>query len=111
MSPRTTLPVLCATLLLCAPAQAQDKEKEATAKSRIVSLGLFKNGRAVVKREVTVPGSGTFRLDTAAEPVHGTFWIESDGKVDAAVKIRDVETPLHTTPLVNLQEELGGKKV
>jgi hypothetical protein len=108
MIPRATLLVLAAALAV-PTAQAQDKE--ATAKSRIVSVGLFKNGLAVVKREVTVPGGGTFRLDTDAEPVHGTFWIESDGKVEAAVKMRDVEMPLHASPLVNLQEELGGKKV
>ncbi len=111
MTLRTTLVVLAAALTVPAPAWAQDKDKEATAKSRIVSVGLFKNGLAVVKRAVTVPGGGTFRLDTDAEPVHGTFWIESDGKVEAAVKIRDIESPRHTSPFVNLQEELGGKKV
>jgi hypothetical protein len=136
MSPRTTLCVLAVMLAIPAyrasaqdkdqeataksrivaamptwPAWAQDKDQEATAKSRIVSVMLFKNGLAVVKREVTVPAAGAYRLETAAEPVHGTFWIESDAKVEAAVKMRDVEMPLHSSAMVNLQEELGGKKV
>jgi len=86
MSPRTTLCVLAVTLAIPAcPVWAQDKDQEATAKSRIVSVMLFKNGLAVVKREVTVPAAGAYRLETAAEPVHGTFWIESDTKVEAAV--------------------------
>jgi hypothetical protein len=113
MTARTLFVAVIALALPAPAAWAQPKadKDEATAKSRIVSVGLFKNGLAVVKRAVTVPGTGTFRLETAAEPVHGTFWIESDSKVEAAVKIRDVETPLHTSPLINLQEELGGKKV
>ncbi len=113
MRPRVLLLTLAVTLVLSArPAAAQEKaDQEATAKSRVVSVGLFKNGLAVVKREVTVPGPGTYRLTTDAEPVHGTFWIESDGKVEAAVKMRDVELPRHISALVDLQEELGGKKV
>ena len=111
MTRRILLSAVLSVALHAVPASAQQPEKEAIAKSRIVSVSLFKNGLAVVKREVSVPGTGVFRLDTAAEPVHGTFWIESDSQVDAAVKMRDVETPLHTSPLVDLQEELGGRKV
>jgi hypothetical protein len=104
--------VAVAFLLAVRPVMAQENaDKEATAKSRIVSVMLFKNGLAVVRREVTVPSAGTYRLQTAAEPVHGTFWIESNAKVEAAVKMRDVEMPLPTSSMVNLQEELGGRKV
>ena len=35
--------------------------KETPVESRIVSLGLFKNGLAVAKRAVTVPRPGTYR--------------------------------------------------
>jgi hypothetical protein len=111
MSPRRCFFVLITVLTVSVPPTWGQEKKEATAQSRIVSVGLFKNGLAVIKRSVTVPGAGTFRLETDAEPVHGTFWIESDAKVEAAVKMRDVEMPLHTSPFVNLQQELGGKKV
>src|SRR5262245_20410722 len=84
---------------------------EATAKSRIVSVGLFKNGLAVIKREIIAPGAGTYRLDTGVEPVHGTFWIESNCKVEAAIKMREIEVSLHASPFVNLQADLAGKKV
>src|SRR5436190_2188767 len=82
----------CIVALLTAvvPASAQ----ETIAKSKIVSVGLFKNGLAIVKREVQIPKEGTYRLDASPEPVHGTFWIESNATVEAAVKLRDVETPL-----------------
>jgi hypothetical protein len=88
-----------------APAQ------EAVAKSKIVSVGLFKNGLAVVKREVQIPKDGTYRLDSPPEPVHGSFWIESNGKVEAAVKMRDVEVPLHAEGGMRLQQDLAGKTV
>ena len=53
-------------------------------------------GLAVVNREVQMDKPGTYRLDVSPEPVHGSFWIESNASVKAAVKLRDVEAPLHT---------------
>lgn len=84
--------------------------EEAAAPSRIVSVSLFKNGLALVKREVTAPGPGTFRLDYIPEAVHGTYWVESPVKVESAVQMREVEVPAEPTG-ANLQEELAGKKV
>jgi hypothetical protein len=98
---------LVATLAATPCASAQ----EATAKSKIVSVGLFKNGLAVVKREVFIDKPGTYRLDASPEPVHGSFWIEANGKVEAAVKMRDVEAPLHAEGGMRLQSDLAGKTV
>jgi hypothetical protein len=106
MSYRRTLVAMFLALAV-RPALGQ----EPTAKSRIVSVGLFKNGLAVIKREVIVPGAGAYRLDTGVEPVHGTFWLESNSQVEAAIKMREVDVPLHSSPFVNLQEDLAGKKV
>jgi hypothetical protein len=50
--------------------------------SRIDSIGLFKNGLAVVRRTLTLPGEGSFILTDLPEPVHGTFWIESIAPVE-----------------------------
>jgi hypothetical protein len=94
-------------LVVAGPAPAQ----EAVAKSKIVSVGLFKNGLAVVKREVLIDKAGVFRLDAAPEPVHGTFWIEANGTVEASVKMRDVEVPLHAEGGIRLQHDLAGKTV
>ena len=107
---RWSLPLMIVALL-AAPGRGQEKVEEPTARSRVVSVGLFKNGLAVVKREVSIPEAGTYRLDVAPEPVHGTFWVESDATVQAAVKLRDVAAPLDTSPVVDLQHDLAGKKV
>lgn len=71
-------------------------------------MGVFKNGLALVQQEIQVPGAGTYRLETAPNPVHGTFWIKSNGQVEAALKMVDFETP---RPLGGLQDELAGKEV
>lgn len=81
------------------------------AKSRIVSIGLFKNGLAVIKRELTVDGPGTYVLEEVPEPVHGTYWVESKDAVESLVKMREVEVPARQSATVNFQEELAGKKV
>jgi hypothetical protein len=85
--------------------------EETAVKSRIVSVGLFKNGLAVVKRQVTVPGSGTHRFDDVPTPIHGTYWVESDANIETSVKMREVEAPLSQATGTNLQEELAGKRV
>jgi hypothetical protein len=82
--------------------------QEPVAKSKIVSVSVFKNGLALVQQEVQAPGDGTYRLDTAPNPVHGTFWIKSNCQVEAALKMVDFETP---RPLGGLQDELAGKEV
>ena len=63
-------------LMVCMSTAANAREQEV--KSRITSVGLFKNGLAVISRAVTVPASGTYRVEDVPEPVHGTFWIKSD---------------------------------
>ncbi|HEV3435829.1 MAG TPA: hypothetical protein VG122_00625 [Gemmata sp.] len=84
---------------------------ETPAKSKIVAVDLFKNGLAVVKREVTLGKPGVYVLDDVPHPVHGTYWIESAGPVDTLVQMRDVEVPANETTPGNLQEDLAGKKV
>ena len=101
----TVLPLLC--LLNTAHARAD----ETAAKSRIVAVGLFKNGLAVIKREVTLGKAGTYVLDDVPEPVHGTYWIESVAPVESSVEMREVEVPVNELAPGNLQEDLAGKKV
>jgi hypothetical protein len=85
--------------------------EESPVKSRIVSVGLFKNGLAVIKRQVTVPGPGTYRFDEVPTPIHGTYWVESDASIETSIKMREVEGPPSQAVGANLQEELAGKRV
>ena len=62
--------------------------------SRVTSVGLFKNGLAVVRREVRLPGAGTFEIAGVPEPVPGTFRIESDARIEARVTSREFDMPL-----------------
>jgi hypothetical protein len=93
------------TVIWAAPAE----EKPVT--SRVASIGLFKNGLAVVRRIATVPGPGTYRLENVPEPVHGTYWVESDAKIVTRLTRRVVDVPADRSIGVDFQEELAGKEV
>lgn len=83
---------------------------EVGAKAPVASVGLFKNGLAVVRRTTTLAGPGVYRIDDLPHPVHGTFWIESAVPVTATATTRLVHTP-PTPGMVNLQADLAGQQV
>lgn len=111
----TRVPVVAMTLLALttnlAPAIGSAEQTETKAESRIVSVGLFKNGLAVVKRRVPIPAAGVYRIEDVPVPVHGTFWIESDAVVETRVTDRMVETTLPANQRVDFQTHLAGHKV
>ena len=80
------------------------------ATSKIVSVDLFKNGLAVIRREATLGKAGTYVLDDVPESIHGTYWIESAAPVETIVKTREVDVPLGEVAPGNLQDDLAGKK-
>lgn len=90
---------------------ATGRSDDTPAKGKIVAVDLFKNGLAVVKCEVTLEKPGTYILTEAPQPVHGTFWVESSGSVETAMKLQDVEVPAIEAAPGNLQEDLADKKV
>ncbi len=95
-------------VLACFTAAAFADEKAVT--SKIESVGLFKNGLAVIERTVELPGEGTYRIDDVPTPVHGTFFIESQGKVGVRVTTELVDAPLDVVSQP-LQDQLAGKTV
>jgi len=97
--------------LLIAVMAAVSSAEEMPLKSRITSVGLFKNGLAVVQRTATVPASGTYRVEDVPEPVHGTYWVQSDAKIATRLTRRVVEVPATRAAGVDFQEELAGKEV
>jgi len=106
---RTTAAIVLGLALFMTAAELSAQEQLTT--SRIVAVDLFKNGLAVIKRELAVPGPGTYRLEDLPDPVHGTWWIESSGTVETAVQMRETEVPADFRPEPNFQEDLAGKKV
>jgi hypothetical protein len=80
-------------------------------KSKIESIGLFKNGLAVVRRTVSLPGAGTFVAGDVPDPVHGTFWIESESPIEARITQREVTEPTDGRWEHDPQGELAGRQV
>jgi hypothetical protein len=86
------------------------RAEEKPAKGRIVSLNLFKNGLVVVRVEVALDGPGVYVLDRVPDPIHGTYWVQSDAEVESRVQTREVDVPAPEAAGGNLQVELAGKK-
>ena len=97
----------CFVIAFAASAPADQKPLE----SRITSVGLFKNGLAVVERLVTIPEPGDYRIDDVPQPVHGTFWIKSEVKVSTRLTQRMVEVAADRSSGSDFQQELIGKEV
>lgn len=85
--------------------------EETLLSTRITSLDLFKNGLAVVERTIAIEKPGVYRVDDVPEPLHGTYWIESDAVVSTRVTQRTVEIPLGKTMPGDFQNDLAGREV
>lgn len=79
--------------------------------SKLVSVGLFKNGLAVLRREATLPQAGTFVLARVPDPIHGTFWVESSAELETQVQARDEPVPMTEAGPVDLEADLQGRNV
>lgn len=98
--------VLASTVIVHAPARAAPPVVE----SRVISAGLFKNGLAVLTREVQAPQANTFLVLDMPDAVHGTFWIDSDAPVTVRTTSIDQPGPA-LAPSGNLQHDLAGRRV
>jgi hypothetical protein len=86
--------------------------QEMPVKSKIESVSMFKNGLAVVKHVVIIDKPGQYLLeDLISEPVHGTFWIESDGLVKARTTYKDIDSDQLSRNQMDLQEQFAGQEV
>ena len=78
----------------------------------IESVGLFKNGLAVVRASFPVKGPGIYRWDKVPRVIHGSFWVESEGTLSVQATVRAVEkTDEATAGNIDLQTELAGQDV
>lgn len=77
----------------------------------IDSVALFKNGLAIVRLSGTLPDAGRLEIDDLVQPVHGTFWIDSEKPVTAKVEMREGAVPLAAVSQAELLQNLSGKKV
>lgn len=88
------------------PCSAAD---EPTLTSKIAKVSLFKNGLALIERRATPGRAGTYQLDAAPTPVHGTLWIEGDRKLIARVGVRQREVEPQAPG--DLQKDYAGRNV
>ncbi len=103
--------LLAAAALVQAGSTDLRAQEETPVPSRVAAAGLFKNGLAAIRREIRLPGPGTYLIDDVPEPVHGTWWVESDAAVETRTTVREVEEPLASGTGVDFQKALAGRKV
>lgn len=77
---------------------------------RVESVGLFKNGVAVVRASFEAKAAGSYRWDDLPRSIHGSFWVESDGAVSVRATTRMAEEPA-AAATGNLQRDLAGQAV
>ncbi|MGD7651654.1 MAG: hypothetical protein ACQCXQ_00470 [Verrucomicrobiales bacterium] len=100
------------TLLLCCLGAAGFAAGETIVAPGIESVGLFKNGLAVVHASFPVTTAGSYCWETVPHVVHGSFWVESDGEVSVRTTSRVLASTGETEPARgNLQHDLAGKQV
>ncbi len=86
--------------------------EEKTVVPRIESVGLFKNGLAVVSVEFPIEAAGSYVWEKVPQAVHGSLWVESDGEVSIRSTMRMIETTdAAEAPGGRLQNDLAGKNV
>ncbi len=107
MNMQTLLRCTISILLLSSTVVAQEIPVEAP----IQSVGLFKNGLAVVDRAFEVKGVGTYVLSELPEAVHGTFHVECAAPFRLRVRVRDVEVEANSVSPSQPQADLAGKRV
>ncbi|MCW1883854.1 DUF4139 domain-containing protein [Luteolibacter flavescens] len=83
---------------------------EIPAVPQVESVGLFKNGVAVVRASFEAKEAGSYVWDELPRSIHGGFWIESDGVVSVRATTRMVDEAV-AVPTGILQRDLAGQSV
>jgi len=115
---RRAILLLSIIVLVCGyvSAAGEKAEKAAKVQAAVVRVALFKNGLALVTRELSVPkGMEKVVVDGAPAPVHGTFWVEGDADARIAATSRtrkEVTTePVKRLDWLQVFGQLQGKKL
>jgi hypothetical protein len=100
---------LCLLALAVFPLSAAE---EVQVVPHVDSVGLFKNGVAVVRASFEAKQGGVYRWEDIPRPIHGSFWVESEGSVGVRSTTRMVEELDDAEiPGGNLQRDLAGQVV
>lgn len=84
---------------------------DSQAQTRIEKADLFKNGLAVLRIGISLPGPGRWTVPNLPTPVHGTFWFEEAPGVTAAFSRIEIDEPIPATTSTGSLDELVGATV
>jgi hypothetical protein len=79
---------------------------------KVESVSAFKNGVAIIRASFQVEKPGVYVWQQPPTAVHGTFWVESDLKVNVRSTVRILPAPEGMPAIAaGFQHELAGKTV
>ena len=83
---------------------------EVVVQPKIESIGVFKNGIAVVRASFDVSGPGSYRWDQVPQAIHATFSVKSEAVLTTRATHRLLQEPADPNP-AEIQAALAGKNV
>ena len=83
---------------------------EVVVQPKIESVGVFKNGIAVVRASFNVPGPGSYRWDQVPQAIHATFSVDSEAVLTTRSTRRMLDVPADPSS-PEIQDALAGKNV
>ena len=83
---------------------------EPFAKAPIVRAALFKNGYALIVREVSAAPSDAFLIDETVRPVHGTLWFAPGDKL-SVTGVKRIGTHPNRNPFADFSATYAGRRV
>ena len=107
-----TVAILAIQILVGADVARAEAPNETIVTPTVDSVSAFKNGVAVIRASFRVEKPGVYVWQRPPPAIHGTFWVESDLKLDVRSTARMLPAPegvLVATP--GLQQELAGHSV
>ncbi len=83
---------------------------EPRAKAPVTRAALFKNGYALITREIKTTPNKAFLIDEEIKPVHGTLWFAPGQNLTVTRTKQQVEE-IHKVPFTDLMASYEGRKV
>ncbi len=93
------------------PCFAQNAPEPTPLSGKIESIGVFKNGIAVVRERFDAPGVGRYATEAPQSAIHGSFFVQSDAVVDATATNLERTVDLSEIESIDWTKDFKGCKL
>ncbi|MBP5620669.1 MAG: hypothetical protein J6X44_01510 [Thermoguttaceae bacterium] len=93
------------------PCFAQNASEPTPLSGKIESIGVFKNGIAVVRERFDAPGVGRYATEAPRSAIHGSFFVQSYAVVDATSTNLETAVDLSEVESIDWTKDFKGCKL